>query len=62
MPDGKYRVWAQAVAYEAAKGDVELKASKAQDFTLQPTEDFVRQLPGDEFLAALPEDTPTTRA
>src|SRR3954451_16174837 len=43
MPEGKYRVWAQAVAYDAAKGEVELKAAKAQDFTMQPTADFVRQ-------------------
>ena len=57
MPDGKYRVWAQAVAYEAGRGEVELKAAQSQNFTLQPTKDFVRQLSGDEMLAALPEAT-----
>ncbi len=57
MPEGKYRVWAQAIAYEMAKGDVALTAARVQDFSLQPTRDFVRQLPGDEMLAALPEAT-----
>lgn len=57
MQDGKYRVWAQAIAYAPARGEVELAADKAQDFTMQPTTDFVRQLPGDELLAALPEAT-----
>src|SRR3954447_12743455 len=57
MPEGKYRVWAQAIAYEPAKGEVELKAAKSQNFTLQSTKDFVPQLPGDEILAALPEAT-----
>ncbi len=57
MPDGKYRVWAQAVTYEAGRGEVELKAAQSQNFTLQPTKDFVRQLSGDEMLAALPEAT-----
>jgi hypothetical protein len=56
MPGGKYRVWAQAVSYESAKQDVDLAASKAQDFTLKPAKDYFRQLPGDLVLAALPED------
>ncbi|MFM2445550.1 MAG: hypothetical protein RJB09_2736, partial [Pseudomonadota bacterium] len=50
MPDGKYRVWAQAVTYEAGRGEVELKAAQSQNFTLQPTKDFVRHLSGDEML------------
>jgi virginiamycin B lyase len=56
MPEGKYRVWAQAVSFETAKGEVDLAASKAQDFTLKPMKDFFRQLPGDLVLAGLPED------
>jgi virginiamycin B lyase len=56
MPAGKYRVWAQAVSFETAKGEVDLAASKAQDFTLKPMKDFFRQLPGDLVLAGLPED------
>ena len=56
MPGGKYRVWAQAVSFESAKRDVDLAASKAQDFTLKPAKDYFRQLPGDLVLAGLPED------
>jgi streptogramin lyase len=61
MAAGKYRVWAQALAYEAARGDVDLARTRQQDFTLAPIKDFerqVRQLPGDAFMAALPDATP----
>jgi streptogramin lyase len=62
LPDGKYRVWAQALTYQTANGNVELKKKTTQrDFVLQSMknqEDWIRQLPGDEFLAALPGDTP----
>jgi len=61
LPDGKYRVWAQALTYQTAKSNVDLSKTTQQDFRLQPMtdqEDWVRQLPGDEFLAALPGDTP----
>src|SRR5262245_36082618 len=39
MPPGKYRVWAQALAYEAARGDVDLARSRHHDFTLAPIKD-----------------------
>ncbi len=58
MPAGKYRVWAQALTFGTAKGNVDLGAAKRQDFQLKPMADFVRQLPGDEMLAALPGHTP----
>ena len=61
LPSGKYRVWVQALSFATAKSDVDLAASRQQDFTLQPIADFeqqVRQLPGDLILAGLPEDTP----
>src|SRR5882672_1472578 len=61
LPDGKYRVWAQALTYQTAKSNIDLTKTAQQDFKLQPMtnqEDWVRQLPGDEFLAALPGDTP----
>src|SRR5436190_22889948 len=61
LPDGKYKVWAQALTYQTARNNVDLSKTTQQDFTLQPMtnqEDWVRQLPGDEFLAALPGDTP----
>jgi virginiamycin B lyase len=57
MPAGKYRVWAQAVSFETAKGEVDLAAGKAHDFTLKPMKDFFRQLPGDLVVAGLPEDS-----
>lgn len=58
LPEGSYRVWAQGVTYEPGRSDVTLGAKRAQDFSLAPAKDFVRQLPGDEFLAALPEASP----
>src|SRR6266508_4368019 len=61
LPAGKYRVWAQALGFETAKGEVDLAAKRRQDFALKPMTDFerqVRQLPGDLALAGLPEETP----
>jgi len=58
MPAAKYRVWAQALSYETAKSSIDLAVGKRQDFLLKPMQDFVRQLPGDVLLAALPGDTP----
>ncbi len=61
LPEGKYNVWAQAIKYQTAKGNLELNKTTHKDFVLAPMtnqEDWVRQLPGDEFLAALPGDTP----
>src|SRR5262249_18013682 len=58
LPNGKYRVWAQALTYQRANGDVELKKKTTRrDFVLQTMknqEDWVRQLTGDEFIAELP--------
>jgi streptogramin lyase len=59
MATAKYRVWAQALSFETAKGEVDLAASKAQDFSLKPMADYFRQLPGDLVLAALPEENDT---
>ncbi len=58
LPSGSYRVWAQALTFATAKGSVELAAAGQQNFVLAPLQDWVRQLPGDELLAALPGDTP----
>jgi virginiamycin B lyase len=61
LPAGKYRVWAQALSFDAAKREVDLAAAHHQDFVLQPMTDFeqqVRQLPGDLILAGLPDSTP----
>ena len=60
LPAGKYRVWAQALGFETAKGETELKPGAQQDFALAKitdTEKLIRQLPGDLILAGLPEDT-----
>jgi streptogramin lyase len=61
LAEGKYRVWAQAVKFETARSAVEIGRTRQQNFTMQPITDreaWIRQLPGDEFLAALPGDTP----
>src|SRR6266853_163273 len=58
LATGKYKVWAQAVTFDTGRGDVDLAAAKRQDFALKPLKDFVRQLPGDMVLAALPDATP----
>src|SRR5262249_54292017 len=60
LPDGAYRIWAQALGFETAKAEIDSAATRRQDFVLRPVTDFerqVRQLPGEMLLAALPEDT-----
>jgi streptogramin lyase len=60
LPDGQYRLWAQALKFETAKANAALAKTAHQDFTLKPMQDqqdWIRQLPGDEFLAALPDET-----
>jgi len=57
---GKYRVWAQALGFDTARGEVDLGPPRQHDFMLSPITDFerqVRQLPGDLMLAGLPEET-----
>jgi len=61
LPAGKYRVWAQAVSFATAKADVDLSAARKQDFVLAPFKDFVRQLPGNVMLSALPEESEQDR-
>src|SRR5579864_1534834 len=58
MAEGKYKVWAQAITFDTGRGEVALGTAKRQDFTLKPIADFVRQLPGDMVIAALPDTTP----
>src|ERR1700727_2605661 len=58
LANGKYNVWAQAITFDTGRGDVDLSAAKRADFTLATAKDFVRQLPGDMILAALPDETP----
>lgn len=58
LEPGSYKLWAQAVGYELAIGDVELKGSvHRRDFTLTKLKDFTLQLRGDEMVASLPDAT-----
>ena len=57
----KYRVWAQALGFEAAKAAVTLNASQRRNLTLEEIKDAerrFRQLPGEMMVAALPDATP----
>ena len=58
LPAGTYRVWAQALTFDTARAEVALNANGRQDFTLRPMANFVKQLPGDVLLAALPQTAP----
>ena len=61
LPEGKYRVWAQALGFERQTGAVDLMAARRQNFTLPEITDAerrYRQLPGEMMVAALPEATP----
>jgi streptogramin lyase len=61
LPQGKYRVWAQALGFEIARGTAGPGAAWRQNFTLQEMTDAerrFRQLPGEMMVAALPEATP----
>src|SRR3954467_12206813 len=60
MAAGKYKVWAQALSFERALGDVDLSANKQQNLTLAAIKDPERrwrQLPGELMVASLPEET-----
>ena len=57
-----YRVWAQTEGYETEKTRVTVgEGVTRKDFALAPIADFTRQMTGQEYLAALPEDTPQHR-
>ena len=63
MEGGQYKIWAQAVGFEAGRAATRLSTDKAveQDFTLQSLRDFGKQMSGVEWMASLPEDTPQDR-
>lgn len=57
---GKYRVWAQALGFEATKATVDLGATRNHDLVLQPITDperRFRQMPSEMIAQALPEAT-----
>jgi streptogramin lyase len=58
LPNGHYRVWAQALSFSTAKGTVDLAADRRQDFMLASLSgDYFQQLPGDLAMASLPEQS-----
>ena len=60
MADGKYRVWAQALGFQTSKGEVDLNATRHQNFQLAAItdpEERYRQLPPEMMVDALPADT-----
>ena len=58
MEPGEYKLWAQAVTYDAGRAEVALTESiQRQDFVLKTLQDFENQLRGDEWVASLPENT-----
>ena len=62
LENGSYHLWAQAVGWDTADRQVDLKGSiQQQDLVLKETKDFVAQLSGDQLVAALPEDTAAHR-
>ena len=62
MAESNYAVWAQTEGFETAKAQVTLGVGVLrQDFVLKALADFTRQMTGQEYLAALPEDTPAHR-
>jgi streptogramin lyase len=58
LPEGRYRVWAQALGFERSTTEVDLSAARAANFTLREIADAerrFRQLPGEMMVAALPD-------
>ena len=60
ISNGNYKVWAQAVGYEMAGGELAYASGKKteQNFTLRPTKDFSKQMSGTEWAESLPDSTP----
>src|SRR5215472_4303977 len=58
LPEGRYRVWAQALGFERSAAAVDLSAARGANFTLHEIADAerrFRQLPGEMMVASLPE-------
>jgi streptogramin lyase len=58
MDAGRYHVWAQVETFQMGKADVDLNATRHQDFALAPLKDYAKQLTSDELFASMPESTP----
>ena len=63
LDDGRYRTWAQAVSFEAARAELNVEAGqeRQQDFSLQNRKGFEKQLSGTEWMASLPAANPQDR-
>jgi len=63
LVSGHYKIWAQAVGFEAAVKQIDLNGSsdKKSELTLNKLADFQKQLSGPEMLASLPGDGPADR-
>ncbi|MGH9786367.1 MAG: carboxypeptidase-like regulatory domain-containing protein, partial [Terriglobia bacterium] len=63
LASGNYKVWAQAVGFEMAGGEVPYASGRKieQNFTLRSTKDFSKQLSGAEWAESLPDSTPEDR-
>lgn len=63
LPDGQYRLWAQAVGFELTRAEQAISSGKKiqQDFILKPYPDTWRQLSDAEWFASLPDDTAEDR-
>ena len=55
LDKARYRVWVQAVGYEAGRAELSLDPAKnsRQDFTMKTVQDFAIQLSSAEWVAAL---------
>jgi streptogramin lyase len=62
LAKGRYRIWAQVEGYTTARAEIDLDSGlHRQDFVLSKLDDFIKQFTAQEYLAALPEDTPQHR-
>jgi len=64
LDSGQYKVWAQAVGFEAGRSEFALTGSVDRDFALAPIKDVgrvVKQLSGAEYLQSLPQSTAADR-
>ena len=59
---GKYHLWAQTEGYSTAHSEITLHSGlQREDLSLTKFPDFLKQFTGQEYLSALPEDTPQHR-
>ena len=63
LPDGRYRMWAQAVGFTLTRAEHALSGGKEvrQNFTLPPYAEVWRQLDDIEWFESMPGDTPEDR-